>query len=228
MVKNAKSACVAVAGAVAASLAGAGAAQAHPGITPSEIPADGYARIEMSIPHGCGESPTTKVTVRLPDEVVSATPQVVPGWRISTKEGPLAAPYEDHGEKVTRGVREVTWTGGPLDAHHMQVFGMSIRLVGGKPGTSIPFKVLQKCKEGEMAWVEVPVEGQEQEPEHPAAMVRLAAPQGDHHGGTANDEGEGHGNDDDAPSKGLVVGALVLGAVGTLTGGTALLTGRRK
>lgn len=218
--------------AATAALALPAAAGAHVTASPSELPAEGYGKVDLSVPHGCEDSPTTKVTVRLPDEVQSATPQVVPGWRISTREGRLAKPYDSHGEQVTRGVRQVTWTGGPLDAHQLEVFGMSVK-VSGNEGDAIPFKTIQRCKTGETAWVEIPVEGEE-EPPAPAPMVTLAGAEEDH---AAAEEPVALENaaasttattDDDGASTTLVIVALVAGALGLAAGLAGLMAARRR
>jgi periplasmic copper chaperone A len=214
------------------------AAQAHVTVAPAELPAEGYAKVDLSVPHGCEESPTTKLTVQMPDEVQAATPQVVPGWEISTKEGKLPKPYDSHGEQVTEGVREITWEGGPLDPHQLEVFGISVK-ISGKAGDKIPFKAIQECEQGETAWVEIPVEGEEEPPE-PAPMVTLAAAEGEH--GAAGSNGEKPQAEevalqntaatteagDDGPSTGLVIAALILGGLGLIAGVAALVTSRRR
>ena len=173
------------AAAAAATLALPAAAQAHvTAYAAGDVPPEGYGKVDFRVPHGCDGSPTTSITVQLPDTVVGATPQVVSGWRIKTKEGKLANPIEAHGEKITEGIREVSWTGGPLPEGRLQEFGMSIQTAGGKAGETAYFKVLQECEKGETAWAEIPVEGEE-EPESPAAAIVFA-------------EAEGHGANGDA------------------------------
>jgi uncharacterized protein YcnI len=213
-------------------------AGAHVTPTPSTAPADDYAAFTLRVGHGCEDSPTTRVTVQIPDQVVSATPEVVPGWRVSTKEGKLAEPFDNHGETITEGVRQVTWTGGPLDPHQYTEFGLSVRF-HGTPGEVVPFKTIQRCEQGENPWIQVAQPG-EAEPEFPAPAITLTAADGGH----GADAGSDHAADaetapvadvaapasvddgDDGPSTGLVVAALVLGAIGALLGGAALL-GRR-
>jgi uncharacterized protein len=221
--------------AAAAALALPAAAGAHVTASPSELPAEGYGKVDLSVPHGCEDSPTTRLTVKLPDEVQSATPQVVPGWKISTKEGRLPKPYESHGEQVTRGVRQITWSGGRLHPDQLEVFGMSVR-VSGNEGDQIPFKAIQTCEKGETAWVEIPVEGEEEPPE-PAPMVTLVAAEDEHGGGAAaSDEPVALENaaastaeaTDDGSSDTLAVIALAVGALGLAAGLAALLAARRR
>ncbi len=226
----------ALAAVAAGALAAPAAAQAHVTAFPESLPAEGYAKVDLRVPHGCDGSPTTKVTVLMPDEIVAATPQVVPGWKLSVKEGKLARPYDAHGEKVTEGVREVTWTGGPLPDPYLQEFGLSIR-VAGEPGRKIALKTLQECKKGETAWAEIPVDGEE-EPEAPAPMVALTAAQDAD--GEASDEAEATGTeeasfeqasaaggDDTGAPTWLAILGVVLGALGLAAGAAGLAAARR-
>ncbi|HWT93399.1 MAG TPA: YcnI family protein [Solirubrobacteraceae bacterium] len=233
-----------IAAAVAATcLAVPSAAAAHVTVSPEQIPAEGYSFVDVNVPHGCEESPTTSITVQLPDSVVGATPEVATGWTIKVKEGKLPKPIEQHGETITEGPREVTWSGGNLDAHQLQRFGMSIQ-TAGTAGESAYFKILQKCKEGETAWAEIPVEGEE-EPEAPAATVQLIAA-GDAHGAAASGDdaaateevsaqnasaqsaGVSADDLDGKASTGLAIAGIVMGAIGLLAAGFAVATSRRK
>jgi periplasmic copper chaperone A len=226
--------------ALAVALAIPAAAQAHVTIAPATLPAAGYGKVDLSVPHGCEDSPTTSLTVQMPPEVQSATPQVVPGWKIAVKEGKLPKPYDNHGEQVTEGVREITWSGGRLDPHQLEVFGISIK-VEGKAGDMVPFKAIQKCAKGETAWIEIPVEGEEEPPE-PAPMVELVEAE-DEHGASGdstaaqdgaepvsleNTAATTAGSNDDGASTTLVVVALVLGALGLIAGIAGLMSARRR
>lgn len=232
----------AIGAAFAVALAIPTAAQAHVTIAPATLPAEGYAKVDLSVPHGCEDSPTTSLRVQMPPEVQSATPQVVPGWKITAKEGKLPKPYDSHGEQITEGVREITWSGGRLDAHQLEVFGISIK-VSGKPGDNIPFKAIQKCAKGETAWIEIPVEGEEEPPE-PAPMVELVEPEEGAHGAAGgSDDAQDAASEqvslentaatteaggDDGASTTLVVVALVVGALGLVAGIAGLLAARRR
>jgi periplasmic copper chaperone A len=204
------------------------AAQAHVTASPAELPAEGYAKVDLSVPHGCEDSPTTSITVQMPDEVQSATPQVVPGWKITTKEGELPKPYDNHGEQVTEGVREVTWSGGRLDPHQLEIFGLSVKLEG-KPGDNIAFKTIQKCAKGETAWIEIPAEGEEEPPE-PAPMVDLVEAEDEPAAEPVSLQNTAAttATSDDGASTTLVVVALVVGALGLVAGIAGLLTARRR
>ena len=143
-----------VAMAAFASLLVPGVAGAHVTVTPEEAPAEGYAMLFFTVPHGCDAAPTTSVSVKMPPQVVSATPGVVAGWDIKTKEGKLPNPVDQEGETVTEGVREVTWSGGPLPDGQLQQFPLSVALAGTE-GDAAEFKVIQGCAGGaETAWIQ--------------------------------------------------------------------------
>lgn len=208
-----------------AALALPAAAGAHVTVSPTETPAQGYAMLDFTVPHGCDGAATTRVTIQMPPQVISATPEEVPGWKIKTKEGKLPEPAEQHGETVTEGVREVSWTGGPLPDAHLQRFGLSVALAG-EAGEEVPFKAIQDCVGGgETAWVQL-ASGDE-EPEHPAPTVTLTAAD-DGHGAdeAAAAEHAAAGSDDDS-GKGIAIAALIVGAVGVVLGAFALVRTRR-
>lgn len=151
------------------------AAAPHVTANPGEAVADSFAKFDLRVGHGCDGSPTTKLTVKIPDGVTSVAPQVVPGWRIATKMGKLAEPVELHGEKITEGVREVSWTGGLLPEGQMTEFGLSVH-VPDKPGTVLYFPAVQTCERGVHRWIQIPEQDQDPfELEEPAPFVRLVS-----------------------------------------------------
>lgn len=224
--------------AVLAALLVPAAASAHVTVSPTDAPAEGYAMLEFVVPHGCEEAPTTSIAVKMPPQVISATPGVVPGWEIKAKEGKLPKPAEQHGETITEGVREVTWTGGPLAPDQLQQFPLSVAFSGAE-GDVAEFKVIQSCAGGaETAWIQSTPEGGE-EPEHPAPAVTLTAAVDEHAAAEVDGEddamvhaepasGADSGGDSDGDSgDGLAIAALIAGALGLLAGGGALITARR-
>ena len=91
--------------AVAALLAnvalGAGAAHAHATIQPREAAAGSYVQAAVTITHGCDGSATAVVRVKLPEGIVSAKPQMKPGWTIEIKtrtarSGAAWSAWQDH------------------------------------------------------------------------------------------------------------------------------------
>jgi len=238
---------IGIVAAVAGTLALAAPAGAHVTLAPSEGPADGYVTLGVQVPHGCGDAPTRVVRVQIPESVPSVTPQVHPGWEVTTEEGPKDA-VELHGETVNRGVKEVIWTAtdaDPLPADRLDVFGMSVKLPAGEPGDPVYFPTVQECVGGEReSWIQIPRRDEpDAELDSPAPSVTLTAAAGGHGGGDHGDESADHGEEsgetesasltsssaagDDGPSTGLVIAALVLGGLALLTGLAALLETRR-
>jgi periplasmic copper chaperone A len=205
-----------IAASALATLIAATPATAHVTIDPGEAPADGYATLRIQVPHGCDGSATRVVRVRIPESVPAVTPQVHPGWEVTTKEGPKDA-VELHGEKVTRGVKEVAWTATaaePLPDDRLDVFGMSVKLPAGEAGDTVYFPTVQECVEGQTGWIQIPRANEspdELDSPAPALVLTAAA-----------------GGDGDGTSPGLAIAALVLGALGLLTGLAALIGGRRR
>jgi periplasmic copper chaperone A len=230
-------------------------AAAHITATPAEAPADSFATLGFSVGHGCEDSPTTRVRIQVPPSVPSVTPQRTPFWNISTKEGDKD-PVELHGEEITRGTSEVTFTAKqPLDPHQLDVLSLSVKLPAGDAGETIYFPTIQECAEGRTGWIQIPAAGESaDELESPAPAVVLTAAGGGHGSSAAQEPAssgdepvssdgtepatgdapaepalaaaEADAGDDGAPVW-LAVAALVVGALGLLAAIGALLTGRR-
>ena len=223
--KSLVAAVVALAGLALPSLAAA-----HFEVSPTEVAAEGETMLEFTVPHGCDGAATNKVTIKLPSQVVDATPEAEPGWTIKSGEGS----------------RQIIWAGGPLPDKEIETFGLSVD-VSGKAGETAEFKIIQGCVGGvETAWIQTEVEGQP-EPEHPAPAVTLVAGGEDMHAaGTEEDhahEGDKAGesmaaaetasasessSDSDDSGDGLAIAALIVGALGLITGGIALVRTRSK
>jgi periplasmic copper chaperone A len=196
------------------------AAAAHVTANPTEAAADGYTMITFRVPHGCDDSPTTRLSIQIPDGVESVTPEIVPGWEV----------------EVSADEKEVTWTGGPLPNHRFTDFGISMKMPN-TPDETVYFPAVQTCEQGESAWVQIAAEG-EPEPELPAPAVLLTAAAGGHGSSAGSDDPVSSGqepatgdeettaaaesaaaeDDDDA----LVWVAVALGAAGLLAGLGAL------
>jgi periplasmic copper chaperone A len=193
------------------------AAYAHVTANPSEATAGSFAMITFRVPHGCEDSPTTGITVKIPDGVVFVTPEAVPGWTVSTKEGKLAQPVEAEGETITEGATEVSWSGGPLSPHEFTDFGLSMKLPD-KAGETLWFPVVQRCEQGRTRWIKIPVEGQA-EPDTPAPGVSLVAASTPTPAAAPVAAADDEESDDDETATTV---ALLLGAAGLLAGLAAL------
>lgn len=146
----------------------------------------------FSVPHGCEGSPTTEVSVAIPEGVIAVKPMPKPGWKLSLQKGAYARSYAFyHGETKSEGVKQVTWSGGELPDDYFDQFVLSTFIAGElAPGSKLAFPVTQKCASGELRWHEVAAAGQDAHSlEHPAPQLQLVAGDGDdhhhHHGAAA-------------------------------------------
>lgn len=129
-------------------------AKAHVVVSPKTAPAGEYAKLVFMVPHGCEGSPTTKITVMIPEGVMAVKPQVNQGWKIAIKKVKLTKPFMSHGKEITEAVSEVSWMGGPLADEHMEEFGLSVKLPDVEG--DLLFPVTQQCKKGVSEWSDKP------------------------------------------------------------------------
>jgi uncharacterized protein YcnI len=204
-------------------------ASAHVTITPSETAAGSFTLLTVSVGHGCEGSPTTKITIQVPEGINSVTPTRNPLWSVDKTIVPLDEPVTDaHGNEVTERVGEVVYTAEtPLPDGYRDSFELSLQLPE-TPGETLVFPTVQTCAQGETGWVEVPADGQDaEELERPAPTVTITEATGEDGHGTAEpaEESGESGESDDSDALGYA--GLGVGALGLLVGGTALLRGRR-
>lgn len=135
------------------------AAQAHVTLEQQEARVGGGYKVVLRVPHGCGNSPTQKIRVRIPEGVVGVKPMLKAGWQTDTVRAKYEKPYQMYHGSVTEGVREVTWTGRLPDENYDE-FVLSTFLTDDlKPGTVLYFPVVQECESGVHRWIEIPSEG---------------------------------------------------------------------
>ena len=152
---------------------------AHVGANPGTAPAGQSSLIAFGVGHGCEGSPTTSVSIRIPAGVTSAKPRPKAGWRLSIRKGTLPRPVKDFaGNTVTRGVLEVTWSGGRLLDDYYDTFELNLGMPN-TPGKMLYFPTVQRCVKGVHRWIQIPKKGQP-EPEEPAPGVRLVKSSGGH------------------------------------------------
>jgi uncharacterized protein YcnI len=133
-------------------------AHAHVTLEQREAPVGATYKAVFRVPHGCDQSPTVKLTVRIPEGVIGVKPMVKPGWQIDTKRGPYEKSYSYfHGATFSEGIKEVTWSGGKVPDAFYDEFILSMFITGDlAPGRTLYFPVVQTCEKGEHNWVEVP------------------------------------------------------------------------
>lgn len=218
---------------------------AHVSVQPEGVAArGGYATVNVKVPNERPETSTVKVEMSFPADhpLASVMPQAIPGWTVDVTKTKLARPLTLHGKSITEAVSRVTWTATDegIEPGYFQKFPLSLGQLP-EDTDALVLKTLQTYSDKEVVrWIEPPVAGQE-EPEHPAPVLRLSAASEDEHGGPAGatapaaeassskDHGSGTvkeaGDDDSGTELWLAVAGIVLGAAGLVT---ALVTGRRR
>jgi uncharacterized protein YcnI len=154
-------------------------AAAHMVVDPPEGPAGDTFKTAFRVTHGCQGTPTTAVTIRIPEGVLGAKPQAKPGWTIDIKTRPVDPPVDlGHGFMIRQTASEITWRGGSLPNAHFDEFALTMR-TPKKPGTTLYFPTIQTCERGSYEWIEIPPAdhkpGEHYHPQAPAPAVKLRA-----------------------------------------------------
>jgi uncharacterized protein YcnI len=201
-------------------------ATGHVTLNPREWEAGGFARFAVRVPNERDGADTTKVTMRFPDEVLSASFQPVEGWRRTVKMKQLNPPLEIEGEEISEKINTVTWTGGRIRPGEFQEFGVSFQVPEDAVGTALAFPAVQTYSNGEtVRWI-----GPEDADEPaPSVTVLEPAPEegaaADEPAPTATTAPASTQADDDGGSDTLAIVALIVGIAGLAAGLAALVTG---
>lgn len=160
-------------------------ASAHVTYERAEATAGAAYKGVLRVPHGCKGEATHTVRVTLPDEIVGVKPMPKAGWKITTRVGAYAAPFNNHGRAETEGVREIVWSGGSLEDAHVDEFAFFGQVTAAAGGRTIYTPVVQECANGAERWTEIPAEGQRAKAPAPALRVQMAQASGHQHGAPA-------------------------------------------
>jgi len=210
-------------------------ASAHVSVEPSTAAAGSYAVLTFSLPHGCDGSPTTAISIDIPEQIASVTPTVNPGWDVEKVPVDLAKPLHDgHGNTISTRIGSIRYTAHtPLADGLRDTFALSLQLPADAAGESLQFPVLQTCESGTVEWNETQKPGSD-EPEHPTPTVAVTAPSatGAHGSGAPDSDSAttdaagpaGAAASADVIARVLGLGGLVVGAVGIVLA----LTARRR
>jgi uncharacterized protein len=209
------------------------AAEAHITLQPSEAASESFTVLEVRVPNETDNANTTKVDLKLPPGFISASYQPVPGWSVKVSTQKLSKPVQTDDGPVSEQVREMVWTGdgkaGRIAPGQFQDFPISVQ-IPGKEGDTLTFKAIQTYDDGEIVrWIGPP------SAEEPAPQVHVTAPEpeGGHmaeaaSGGSGGEQASSDSDgDSDSASKGLGIAALILGGLGLIAGGVALVRTRR-
>jgi uncharacterized protein YcnI len=212
----------------ALSLSLIGPANAHVTVGGSTTEAGEYTVLTVSVPHGCEGSATTKVEIKIPDDVLAVTPTRNPFWEVSTSVVTLAKPTKDaHGNAVTERTGTVTYTAStPLPDDQRDAFDLSFQ-IPDEAGATLAFPTVQTCEKGQTAWVEVPAKGEDaEELEHPAPAFVITPDDEAEHGEAPGEDTSGSVATKAGSDQRGTIG-LVAGLAGLALGATALVQVRR-
>lgn len=218
-------------------------AAAHVTVNPGEATKGGYAALAFRVPNERPDSGTTSLEVNIPEDtpIASISVKPTPGWTYTVERRTLPEPLDLHGRQVTEVVSKITWTGGTINPGEFQEFEIS---AGPLPEDvdQILFPTIQTYASGEVVrWIDEPLDSGE-EPEHPAPLLTLVASEDEHGGGAAEDEEatgasdeaavgvsvENTASQDDVDSAStLAIVGVVVGVLGLLAGGFALIRSRK-
>ena len=218
--------------ATAVALAAPATSQAHITLQPEEVPAGGFARLDVRVPNERDGAATDKVEIRLPDGFVFVSHEPVAGWRVDVRTERLDQPIEAFGEQIDEQIATVTWTatdgGAAIGPGQFRDFGLSVGMPeGAAEGEVLTFPALQTYDSGEVVrWIGPP------DAEEPAPVITLTAaeeaePAAEETGESGEEEASAPTEDDDDAPLALGIAALVVGGLGLLAGGASLVRGRR-
>lgn len=194
-------------------------ALAHVTISPDQATPNSFIVGTVSVPHGCDGSPTTKITIKVPDQIVEIAPTRNAFWNVQVIQSKLATPLKAaDGDAITEKVTEIVYTAKtPLPADERDAFELSFQ-VPNKSGQVLTFPTIQKCVVGEADWTETTPPGGA-EPANPAPTISITK---------AASAPSVSAKADTGASKSLAYTGLGVGVLGLLVGLGALAAGRRK
>ncbi len=127
---------------------------AHPFFEQQELVAGKAFKADLLVTHGCGDSPTIRLVVEVPEEVLSVTPGLKPGWTVETIESDLSENRTVFGMVRTRYTSRLVWSGSRLPSDYYDVF--SFIIIPPVGADTLYFPTTQICEEGTDAYTDIP------------------------------------------------------------------------
>ena len=155
-------------------------AMAHVTLQTTQATIGASYRAVLVVPHGCGNSATTRLTVTVPEGMVAVKPVPKPGWSIEITKGAYQQSYPVmHGDPVSEGVKTISWSG-RLDGDYYDEFVFVGAIAATlSDGATLAFPVNQQCEAGKADWTEIAAAGQDPHSlKSPAPLLRLVAAAG--------------------------------------------------
>ncbi len=138
---------------------GATAASAHVTLETGEVVAGSSYKAVLRVPHGCEGSPTTRVSVRIPEGVIAVKPMPHAGWNVETVKGKYAKAYDFYGAARPRASPRSPGAAATCPT----TTTTSSSSAACSPPTcragTIYFPVVQECENGVERWIEIPAAG---------------------------------------------------------------------
>lgn len=124
----------------------------------------------LRVPHGCGTEATNAVHIQIPEGFYNVKPMPKAGWTLETVVGPYENAYDNHGTKMTEGVKEIVWKDGNLPNEWYDEFVFRGTFAGSLEPGKFYFPSVQECANGEEAWIDITGD---ENAEMPAPSVEL-------------------------------------------------------
>jgi periplasmic copper chaperone A len=201
------------------------AAQAHISLHPNTVPAGAYATLDVRVPGEQEGAYVKKLDMLLPPGFTSVDYQVVPGWKVSEVTTKLAKPIQSDDGPIDDEVSQIiwTWTGplGKVENGQFMDFPLSVAIPDNAAGKALEFKTVQTYSNGQVVrWIESGLDDA-----NPAPRINITAKGGVLQDVAGDEAGPEPGQA--GASQGLAITALIVGILGLVLGGGALLYARR-
>ncbi|KAJ8659337.1 hypothetical protein O0I10_005052 [Lichtheimia ornata] len=193
---------------IALMLTAIGGAFAHAEFSVDEALPGSVLNTSIGIGHGCNGSNTIELAVSVPKEVTNIQALEVENWNLTLT----------HRTDNSSQVSNITWSGGNLDAHQYQGFGLIIDIPNvdvSQHNVTLLFPTIQKCENATNAWVAA----EETETEKPAPKLTITkevTPQ------PSSSSSDSQGNQDGESSASRLLTGLSLGAASAVLGSALL------
>jgi periplasmic copper chaperone A len=218
-------------------------AQAHISLHPNTIPAGAFATLDVRVPGEQEGAYVKKVDVLFPQGFTGVDYENVTGWSTKVIEAKLATPVKEDGETIDTEVSQIvwTWTGplGKVSNGQFIDFPLSLAIPTNAAGHALEFRTVQTYSNGQVVhWISPSLQA-----EHPSPRINVTAKGGVVQEVAGEEAGPSAGKTTGAPaitasstakspdsggaSNGLAIAALILGALGLLSGLIALISVRR-
>lgn len=165
-------------GAAALLIAAPVSALAHVTLETQQAAAGSTYKAVLRVPHGCAGAATLKVRVQIPEGFIAVKPMPKAGWTLDISKGKYDQSYDLWGDRVTEGVKELSWSGNLPDDYYDEFTFRGTLTATFAEGTTVYFPVVQECEGGKVErWIEIPTDGKTSDDyEFPAPGLKIVAP----------------------------------------------------